>query len=428
MIIAAQLRIGFIQKTSYGVIFSLLLYAFLVTGCDSASTEAEHDAGIPDASEDSQVFDASDDVKDGEDHVDTIDDGGNEELIPFEPLTGASDQVVFLHHLKYRQESSVLSPWVANRAYPGYEYFLNEHNPDDWEESETEHIFLGEIWAPPPHEVEFVVLLSAGQQGALLDRQDYTAIITGQTDNWHDNPSHTGTNLLEGWQTIITKDATITGLSLAGQFIADAEVNNSDFFGMTPQNTYMAVLFDACFYYELSIEKKQELLSNYLEWLMSRADYNSAQRMKAIYLAGASRGGALVSRMGIELTHNPRWKALLSGVQVIVSAFDGVANEEQGELFATTTQVQNPLDNSKFCYATTLPDEVDSTVPLHLLQIAGGAPVVPVVAPKRAFYFETVPDLLEFRWVNLSHSEIGRVWHDETAAAHLRWLQRWLME
>ncbi|MDA3863961.1 MAG: hypothetical protein PF689_08875 [Deltaproteobacteria bacterium] len=169
MNIASQLRIEFIKKTSYGVIFTLLLYVFLVTGCDSVSTEAEHDAGIPDASEDSQVFDASDDVKDGEDHVDTIDDGGNEELIPFEPLTGASDQVVSLHHLKYREDSSMLSPWIANRAYPGYEYFLNEHNPDDWEESETEHVFLGEIWAPPPHEVEFVVLLSAGQQGALLD-------------------------------------------------------------------------------------------------------------------------------------------------------------------------------------------------------------------------------------------------------------------
>jgi len=346
----------------------------------------------------------------------------------YNPITAPANYSVTLRHLKWRDGVWSWSKWKANTNFSGYEYFLNGRNASNWNEIESEHIFMAEVWKPAAANIENVVFLSAGQQGALVDRQDYPAIVTGQQSSWHKKLDASLAEELNSWKYIKDKTLNISTQSIGGQIISDALYNNSGYFGMNSSNTYMALVFDACFYYEMSAAKKNERLTDYLEWLMSRTNNNQYKKIRNVYMAGASRGGALVTRMGYEMTHNTTWRNMLGNAKIIVSSFDGVANEDEGELWTTTAQQDNPLEwiNGRYCFVSTLHSHISNPSNLHIYQIAGGADVVPVIVNKHAFYVTNLGNALRFKWVDYSHTQIGQEWHTDTCVDQLRWMALWL--
>lgn len=330
-----------------------------------------------------------------------------------------SDYSLTLKHLKWRDGFWSWSDWKANTNFPGYSYFLNGHSSSDWNEKESEHIFIAEVWAPPASHVENIIFLSAGQQGALIDRQDYAAVVTGQKKDWH---SASGLN---GWKYVKEKSVNISWKSVAGQIIADAENNGAGYFGFNPENTYMALVFDACFYYEMSASKKNTRLEDYLQWMMSKCSNNYYGKLRKIYLAGASRGGALVSRMAYELRHDSYWSSKANDAEIIVSSFDGVANEKEGELNTVDyIRYLNPDGDGK-AYKSSFTSTLTHKHDLHLLQIAGGRKVF-FASSARAFYLFKETGVVDFRWVSRDHSDIGRGWHSDTSVAQLKWLGKWI--
>lgn len=350
-----------------------------------------------------------------------------QEADDFEQIPVSSNYSATLRHLMYKK-SVLSSKWYANTDFSGYGYFLNGKNKDNWDEKEKEHIYALEYWTPAAANTKNIVFLAAGQQGILADRQDYPAIVTGQPENWHyyDDAPFGATNT---WKYMKNDTTSINRYSLAGQIIADGTLNNGANFGFTPSNTRLILVYDTCFYWgDLSVNEKNALVTDYLEWMFSKVNNNSANALKNIYLAGASRGGALVSQMAYQMRHDQTWKSRTGSARVIVSSFDGVTNQEEGEMWTTSSTKDNPLESilGRRAYISNLPSYFTNTKNTHLLQIAGGANVVPLLTPnKHAFYFNSVTNKLEFRWVNRSHTEIGREWHSDTVLAHLRWLAKW---
>ena len=323
---------------------------------------------------------------------------------------------VKLTHIKSKDGSS--GDWKANKDFKGYEYFLDSQNENDWKERSTEHVFVAEVWSPPPDKVENIIFISAGQQGASMARMAYPAVVTGQPKNWDDAEDG------KSWKQLKDKNVEITSKSVAGQIIYDYKNNGSKQYGFDPSNTYMALVFDAGFYWGMDEDKKDESLNNYTEWIMSKCNSNENKNLKNVYMAGASRGGDLVCRIAYEMRNDDELKDKLKDTEIIVSSFDGVANQKQGELFTTEETIDNPLGKGK-AYIADFNKFVNSEA-LHILQIAGGQKVFPLSSARGFSMKEEKEGTFEFEWVDKKHTEIGQHWHEEVTEKQLHWLEQWV--
>lgn len=326
------------------------------------------------------------------------------------------DVDVTLKHLMYKK-NKIFNKWETNTSFEGYEHLSRN--------SRNQHVFAVQHWLPHPSKVKNIVFLVAGQQGIRADRQDYPAIVTGQKKDWHHDSSISWINT---WKYTKNRSYRISGRSVAGQIIADYQRNGSEYFGFSPDDTALIMLFDACFYVEEANDGSsstspivQGIVDEYTNWIMSKTSI----KPENIYLAGASRGGSLVTQMAYNLKHKAKWMNYTADTKIVVGCFDAVSNHKEGELWTTSTRVDNPKEwiNSRFCYKSTLSSRSKFTNQnnLHLLQIAGGADVF-TGTPWHSFYFDSSADVFEFQWVDRSHKDIGRDWHDDTVGEQLRWL------
>ena len=112
--------------------------------------------------------------------------------------------------------------------------------------------------------------------------------------------------------------------------------------GQLPANvTFMAAAWDARFNWGFSPSNKREIVDAYYAWLKSKF---IRERLKSIYLAGHSRGGALVVELG------RRFNRDFPEIPLIVHLLDGVPNANQDELGVSGTE-DNPLTADSSFYA-----------------------------------------------------------------------------
>ncbi|MEM9293848.1 MAG: hypothetical protein AAGD01_19375 [Acidobacteriota bacterium] len=183
---------------------------------------------------------------------------------------------------------------------------------------------LGTLFSAPKAEVTRVGLILPGQQFE-LDNGSKTA-LTGQPDKW-----------LKGWgHEQASQDFVLHSKSLP------VRLQQEGLFA--PENSFLAVAFDARFNHEFSAADKDKIEAAYYQWLRSHFDPN---QVELIYLAGYDRGGCLAMRLA------KRFRAELPQVDVVVQSFDGVCNRNQGELGLDIlkAKAKNPLASSNSVYA-----------------------------------------------------------------------------
>ncbi len=343
----------------------------------------------------------------------------------YELITPGTGYQGTLQQLKSRQGRFSWSPWAANYDFSGYEFFLDGNEADNWNDNYTEHMFAMIIWEPPVENVENIVFIAAGQQGLENIREAYPNIATGQKNNWHSNQG-----ILNKWQRMPSKyNVPIVDNSIAGQIVADAELNNSGYFGFDSSNTFMALIFDSRVNNELSVTRKHGATENFIKWLGSRTTHwKNGAKGKTVYLAGTSRGGALAVHMAYAMQKSPLFTSKYQAANIIVASLDGVFNYKQDEMYNTDVKVSNPRSSSDHCYLTDFPYYFNQRTNINLLQIAGGKPVNGIVAVKqRCFAFSNYHSLnssYKHHWVTRSHKEIGREYHDDTVGEQLRFLNQ----
>lgn len=99
-------------------------------------------------------------------------------------------------------------------------------------------------------------------------------------------------------------------------------------------NTFAGLAFDARFNWGFSDNNKDDIVDAYFAWLKSKV---VTANLRSVYLAGHSRGGALVLRLA------KKFQEELPNVVVIVHAFDAVPNRSHGELNAYSSSIDNPI-------------------------------------------------------------------------------------
>jgi hypothetical protein len=130
---------------------------------------------------------------------------------------------------------------------------------------------------------------------------------------------------------------------MAGQIIRHGQTHN---FG--PNNALLVLAFKSGFQFETSVGDKEKIVESYYDWL-SRNSYRFANTRIA-YLGGASRGGALVTRLGRRI----RERHLDLPLKIYISTIDGHVTirhyRSEYELCSTTDEVSNPLNPDRTAF------------------------------------------------------------------------------
>jgi len=175
--------------------------------------------------------------------------------------------------------------------------------------------YVGEI----PKTIEYIAVFTSGQQiGAR------PSIISGTNGKYDKEKKHD-----------------IDPESLAGRFFRCEQAKSrkkNNKFCFDQKKTLQLSIFDNKFDYTKDERKhKVKLLSGYSKFLR-KAVKGQERDLKAIYLAGGSRGGCLVLRLAEDLM----WPGELQHVKFIVHSFDGVCNHWQEEFGTSHAAIHNP--------------------------------------------------------------------------------------
>ena len=287
--------------------------------------------------------------------------------------------------------------------------------------------YISIISEPAKDKVKRVVFIAAGQQSDNPFGDDhffsrrfadgYTNVLTGQPDNYKQGIRKT--NNLEGTRTLNSK-------SLASRLI------NS---GKFPKESTLFVLgFDTRFGYFRDEPKKKRRENAFFSFLTSKFD---ASKVEVIVLAGQSRSGALMFRLGSRLRSNSAYDK----IPLIVQGYDPVATnpvlvkrrivsqkvlaalsvrtpataiEEYLPINSENDKLINPHDHDDYCWKV----DMNVTFPtnkrenLKVLNLHGGAMVSKDIHESiRAFAWTGVdtknPTWYKEWWLNLEHEEMG---------------------
>lgn len=315
-----------------------------------------------------------------------------------------SARTVYARRVVYRDSSG------SYRAASGLEQFRAAGAPD----SDLFKVRIAEVDAPASREA--IVVMSAGQKAS---SSGHSNGLTGQASDWDRYCNDSG-----------CPGVVLDGRSLAMKLRA---------LGWFPSGaTYLAVVNDNNFDHLFGSAKKQQILDGFVHWLEDQI----RPETRAIYLAGSSRGGCLVMRMGRALRQNPAY----DDIDLFVSSFDGVCKKSQNELGTYNHKINNPVRPWGTAYggwATDLHAQFPRRGRLSIYHIVGGQEVAPLTAI-RAFsaYAGSSPpkkgtnlDWGWYRqtWVKWKHKEIGNPYTEprssdrsravaETIDAQLSWL------
>lgn len=326
----------------------------------------------------------------------------------FQPHLNTSDCGNYIPHPDFPQ-------WIAN----------------DVSQDTQKDTYIATVYDPAPQDVEYLVLIVGGQQGMDIIASDSAAqtlaapgfpgSLTGQRENYRkDWPENTPSQR-------VGLDSRSLAVKLMGQ-------------GWFPKDkTFMALVFDAAFYFDSFASEKEDIVGAYVDWLLSQV--GDRTKVKRIYLAGASRGGCLTAQIGEALRDKDTG---FDNAEILVSNSDGVCNHLQNEAGAYNNPVFNPIMedndgcntatiNCYFAYDAYLEDFFGNTEDFHLFQIHGGGNVSfgdNLALNPRAYTYESrkgAEDWYLQKWVPYGHKEMCRSYEDQAALdtidSHLSWLK-----
>jgi hypothetical protein len=341
--------------------------------------------------------------------------------------------------LRYRDWS-----WKTNYDFPRWWDLV-----DGFESNDMEHLAVSEVWNPPASQVRNIVFLVAGQQKHRLNVEGRRNSVTGQYQGWHANPD---TGVSNGtWKRMTSRTTYIRKQSMAGLVMDDyyEKINNLPF---NPNDTYLVLVHDACLWFDMNEDKKKRAVNAWNRWLLNKVGEENLVNVKNIYLGGASRGGALVTRMAYRLRYGDpgidnttsdddysesTWWQHVKYAQITVGVFDGVANYQMGgELFTHWfDKTDNPLTGdpmywTRTSYLGTMNDYNSGSYlnesNIDILQVAGGYQLEDGFAPDdiRSFFLDwsDPSDSVHTEFVVLNHPQICQDYSQEVMDYHFEWL------
>jgi len=266
------------------------------------------------------------------------------------------------------------------------------------------HAFMAHVGAVPTS-VEYIAVFSSGQQGIDKMRLQNPSVVSGSTGSYRSGGGFV-----------------LDELSMSGKFFTCTD--DFCFNGGNSDKTLQLSIFDSLFDFQEDEETKQKLLEGYEAFLLDSVNSrDKTTKLKAVYLAGGSRGGCLMARLAKSLIARED----LNHVKFIVQSFDGVCRPD-GEFGTTFRRTFNPLKKrgsnpSKWWYGyktdVTKQFKKEHTERLCMRQIVGGEKVftdlargfthkgwdcrkkhckVPSKSRRRIYYEQT--------WTNLGHVEL----------------------
>lgn len=242
-------------------------------------------------------------------------------------LSRKSSPIVNLDRVHYCRNTI---PCNSSLSYPEYAAWDAAGVANDDKRKTT----IGRVSEPAVADTKNLVFITAGQQFefGLFGEKGTSSSLTGQPTDW-----------MKDWSNKTKSKAfALNSNSLVARMLDEGYVD--------PADTYIGIAFDARFNHLFSSAKKQEIEDAYYNWLKSRFTRGN---IETIYLAGHSRGGCLVMRLG------KRFNAEFPEVPVIVHSMDGVCKKTQGELGIAGEDVDNPMstDSDVWGWATNLENQ-----------------------------------------------------------------------
>ena len=258
--------------------------------------------------------------------------------------------------------------------------------------------YISIINQPERSKVKRVVFVSSGQQ-TKPNSKGYANALTGQPNNFKQGCANRTKSC---WRSI-HPDSLVARLRASGEF--------------TDNETLYISAIDARFGYFVQSDEKQRRENAYWDFLTSKFD---PANVELIVLAGQSRGGCLVFRLGSRMRKSSAHK----DIPLMVQGYDPVCrtpdrNYSNMELPKGTPAIyKNPLDRSKKESHVVNMDLVfppNRRENLKVLSINGGGKVVPIDGSVRSFIWKSNDVDLGWwkqKWVNYKHNEMGGYLHD----------------
>ncbi len=273
--------------------------------------------------------------------------------------------------------------------------------------------YIAVVWDPAAagKPVENVILLCAGQQGS-SGSSDAANVMTGQKDGWKFDAR--------------SADRQLSNLSLGAQIIARNGRTYANGRVISSDNTFLALAFDAGFNYGWDNAQRGKIVQAYRAFLAGRA--GPSANWKTVYLGGSSRGGTLSMRLAEFMRADAP-----AAAKVIVGSVDSVADYgEEMHIhrngWGFWTYHDNPVSSNiaRKGVKANLDDQYAGTskTNFNIFMTVGGANVASVstihafaISGSRVYEGGWIRQ----KWVNYSHTEMGRQWHSDVSADQLSW-------
>jgi pimeloyl-ACP methyl ester carboxylesterase len=197
-------------------------------------------------------------------------------------------------------------PICNDRLQPDYHWWEHHGVPDQIQKN----THIGRYNEPARGNVRHLAFFAAGQRWGDGD----ISLITGQP-----NYPDFGYTEANRWMTVDDR-------SLPFRMFNEGIYSRAD--------TFVGLAYDARFNWGFSPANKNDIVDAYYDWLKSKVHANN---LRSVYLAGHSRGGALVMRLA------QKFKQEFPNVILIVHTFDPVAVMQEGEMGAFNSSIDNPV-------------------------------------------------------------------------------------
>lgn len=177
------------------------------------------------------------------------------------------------------------------------------------ERLDTRSGFMARVNEPKGDDkIEYIAIFASGQQGLWRlkkqKKKKIANVLSGSVGSYRKSGKY--------W---------INGKSLAAQF---ARCKNGYCFN--PRTTLQFSIFDLRYEYQYSRKRRNAVLKGWLNFLLHKAGCKkSCKDLKAIYVAGGSRGGCFSMGMAQRMTRLPQ----LKHVKILGLSYDGVCKERE---------------------------------------------------------------------------------------------------
>ena len=225
-------------------------------------------------------------------------------------------------------------------------------------------IHLAAAVEPPRDQVRNLVLFAAGQQGwEALSPTGLSNLMTGQTTGykalWYGRDHERNAGMHE--------------CSVYARLVRASQGGRLEGFDVRDDgDTFVGLAFDTAFYFDETDEQRETAID---AWYTGLTGHAEAANIDTIYLAGVSRGGALLHHLGQRFAEDGAYDE----AKIVVGGVDVVFQHDEGEFCSDETEIDNPtLAHHEYrAWASAAGECFDfSREGLRVMQLVGGQQVL----------------------------------------------------